>query len=220
MHRQKRTQQGEALCAGALFRGIALDRRRVRLCSFERGEVVSDERWQQRFVCLIIEGVVDAYNIAGEGNEVLVNTLGPDDAFGISNLFGAANLPTLLRAREAGSMLLIPKDYVIEIMRDNPSFAERYARLCNEKIQFLLGRMAQLMGASTRVRLLEYLKAHAQADGTVRVEMSRQSLADYLGVSRASLYRELSTLRREGDIKTVSRGVIRIVRPWPRGREF
>ncbi len=74
-------------------------------------------------------------------------------------------------------------------------FAVRYAEMCNQKIQFLIHRIELLTMQSCRGRVIAYLLEKKDASNLVHVTVSREDLARQLGVSRAALFRELSTLQ-------------------------
>ncbi len=57
---------------------------------------------------------------------------------------------------------------------------------------------------TSRMKLLSYLHDRATCDGLVMFEGTREEMARYLGISRATLFREIAHLKREGSV--LSRG--------------
>ena len=205
-----------ALDASAFLSGVALDPRAVRVRRTANGQELVDHEEPAPCVVLVARGSVDAYSTAVDGREVRLSTLGPGDAFGACNLFADHDLPTRLRSRGEGLLALIPKELVARAVLADPEVARRYMRLCNEKIQFLIGRIEELTMQTARGKLLDYLVLHADESGTVRLAGPREELAGHLGISRASLFREISALKREGVL--ISEGHdLRVCTPMPPG---
>lgn len=86
--------------------------------------------------------------------------------------------------------------------------AFQYAALCNAKLQFLIKRIEQLTTQTCCGKIAAYLLAHRAADGQVKSSCSRDGLARQLGVSRATLFRALSSLQAAGVIAAQSEGFV------------
>lgn len=212
----ERASVASALDASAFLRGIAFDPQVVRVRRTAKGQDLADHEEPESCVVLVARGSVDAYSTAVDGREVRLSTLGPGDAFGVCNLFAASDLPTRLRSRGEGLLALIPKELVAQAVLADPETARRYMRLCNEKIQFLIGRIEELTMQTARGKLLDYLVLHADENGVVHLGCSREELAGHLGVSRASLFREISALKRKGVLSSEGRD-LHICTPAPPG---
>lgn len=159
---------------------------------------------------LVVKGKIEVYSIAMDGKEVLLSLLKEGDCFGISNLFLAdTELPTVLMCATDAEVLLIPKHLLIEAMKANGELAIRYATVYNEKIQFLLQKIESLTMQSGKCKVAEYLLSHTNERDIAVLEHSKEHLASALGISRASLFRELSYFQNE-DIISQEREGIRI----------
>lgn len=79
---------------------------------------------------------------------------------------------------------------------------ERYARFLNGRIQFLLGRIRSLTPAPAQLKLASWLQT-GQKDGRIKLP-SKIMLAKALGMSRATLFRELATLEERKLLVPVS----------------
>ncbi len=65
----------------------------------------------------------------------------------------------------------------------------------------LIEKIKNLSARTTREKILSLLSSHSSGDKTITLPYSRQEMADYLCVDRASLSRELSNLQKQGVIK-------------------
>lgn len=194
-----------AMDGSPFLHGIAFDPQAITVRHIVKGQQATDHEGRTPCVVLVARGTVDAYSTAIDGREVRLSTLGPGDAFGVCNLFAAHDLPTQLRSRDEGLLALLPKELVAQAILANPETARHYMLLCNEKIQFLIGRIEELTMQTARSKLLDYLMLHADKNGIVHLQGSREELAGHLGISRASLFREISALKREGALRPEGR---------------
>lgn len=183
-----------------LLRGVRLDPQRVCVKKLRSGQMAIDRIGTVACVGLVLQGSIDVYSVAFDGCEIKLSSLHEGQMFGICNLFAPDDLTTVLRSRQSTDVLFIPKDYLIELMHEDSELMLRYLKLCNEKIQFLLRRIEELTMQTSRMKLLSYLRNHATRDGLVVLDGTREDIARYLGISRATLFREMACLKREGNI--------------------
>ncbi len=185
----------EAFTASPLLSGCDPEALSPAVRRYPAGAAVTDEDAGEACVGLVAEGLVDVWSVAVDGNGVLLSALRRGDCFGISNLLRGGGMETRLRAATAVTVVCIPKAKLEAAFAADSRLAMRYAAICNEKIQFLLRRIALLTAQTTRGRLISWLLLHAEEDGRVASTLTRTDLAAALSVSRAALYRELNALR-------------------------
>lgn len=167
------------------------------LHGYHVGQIISDCPKGVPSIGVILSGRVDVYSVAIDGRDVQLNSLGAGECFGICNLFGVSELETVLRCAENVELVYIAKDAVLRELESDAELMRQYVDLCNRKIQFLLGRIELLTMQSSRGKLLAFLLAQQDNKGCVRYRGSRDDLARILGISRATLFRELSTLQTQ-----------------------
>lgn len=195
-------QMQAMLSKSPLFSGAALPPEKATVKKFSAGQIISDHLGSAAAVGLVVSGRVAVYAMALDGKDVQLSTLPPGECFGICNLYAESELETVLCCAVATEILYFPKDAVLECMEKDPALAVKYAGLCNQKIQFLLQRIALLTMQSCRGRVIAYLLTQKDEKSQVVSMGSREDLARSLGVSRASLFRELALLQERGVLKT------------------
>ena len=185
----------EAVAASPLFHGCKryVDSMSVKV--FRKGQIVSDRQMGQEILGLVVRGSVEVYSIAMDGREIMLSQLKRGDCFGIINLFTNTELPTVLKCGRDTTLLTIPKKKLLELMKNDKELTLRYACICNEKMQFLIKRIEFLTMQSGRNKLIQYLLMRPEQEGLIGLECSKESLASMLGISRASLFRELACLQ-------------------------
>lgn len=182
----------------------------VKYC--HKGQIVSDRQKNEEILGLIMEGSMDVYSIALDGREILLSQLEKGDCFGVVNLLTKTELPTVLRCRTDTTLVIIPKCQLLSAMKKNSELALRYAGFCNKKMQFLIRRIEFLTMQSGKKKLVQYLLEVPGKGGRFGKNVSRDELASILGISRASLFRELAGLTKQGLI-ALRDGEIYLLRP-------
>lgn len=194
----------EILQGSYFFRDCGIDLTKISHEALDKGRMISDRQNGQNHVVLVVKGKIEVYSIALDGKEILLSLLKEGDCFGISNLFlSDTELPTVLMCAADSEVLLIPKHLLIEAMKANGELAIRYATIYNRKIQFLLQKIESLTMQSGKCKVAEYLLSHADDQDVVTLEHSKEHFASVLGISRASLFRELSYFQNEEIIAPV-----------------
>lgn len=165
--------------------------------SFRKGQMIDADNC----VKVIVKGRVDVYSMAVDGTEIQLNTLAEGDICGISNIFSACRVNTILKCSKNTSLILISKEKLQRLFESNPLFAIRYAAFCNDRIQFLLHRIEKLTIQSAKVKLSEFLYKESEKSHEIHLRSSKEQLAKTLGISRAALFRELADLQTNHLIK-------------------
>lgn len=195
-----------ALSLSSLFAGCDAAKLRFELRRFPSGRMLSDCPAGVSSVGLVTRGRVDVYSVALDGRDVLLSSLGAGECFGICNLLADGEMETVLRCGVDTHIAYISKSCLLGLLHEDVEFALRYAALCNEKLQFLLGKIELLTVQSCRGKLISWLTLHADARGMVAWKASRDELARHLSVSRAALFRELGSLQECGAVRAQENG--------------
>lgn len=201
-----------AVEASPLLGGCNLPASGMQVKYCHKGQIVSDRQKNEEILGLIMDGSMDVYSIALDGREILLSRLEKGDCFGVINLLTKTELPTVLRCRTDTTLVIIPKCQLLSAMEKNSELALRYAGFCNKKMQFLIRRIEFLTMQSGKKKLVQYLLEVPGKGGRFGKNVSRDELASILGISRASLFRELAGLTKQGLI-ALRDGEIYLLKP-------
>lgn len=196
----------------SLFSGFDAGKVSFRMMSFPRGSIIPSSYMGEAAVGVLIKGRIQVFSISVDGTAANISTLSPGDCFGISTIFTGNGLTTSLEADKDAEVAYITQKEFLELMASNPEYMVNYARLCNEKLQYLTKKIEMLVLPSCRARLAHYLLQNISAGSTVRLAVSKDHLAKTLCVSRASLFRELQVLSRLGFIE-IDHKIIHVKNP-------
>lgn len=196
-----------------LFCGCHFPTEEMILKNCRKGQFISDKVHGLEMLGFVLEGYIDVYSVAFDGHEVLLTGLASGDCFGLVNLLVKNEFPTVLKCRKKTKILLLPKQVVVKLLETDAAFALRYAGFCGKKLQFLLKRIELLTMQSGRNKVIQYLLMRKDHRGLVQLECTKEQLAAILGISRASLFRELAALQEQGLIVPEKAGAFWLTDP-------
>lgn len=138
---------------------------------------------------------------AVKGKDLLLNTLGPGDCFGVAALFcPAEDYVTTVKAKEPSTLVFLDHSWLTGLFRRYPQTAVAYIAFLSQRIRFLNRKIDSFTAPTAQEALFRYLLETVR-DGKVEVAGGYSQLARTLNVGRASLYRALDALEAEGRIR-------------------
>ena len=162
--------------------------------SYKSGDAVCSPENTERIIGIVLGGKVSVYS-ADENKSVLLRSLSASDAFGVSNLFSTDRFVSRVVAKTASRVLFYRADDIRKLMDENRDFVEDYVAFLSERIRFLNRKILFYTSGSAERRLALYLSSFEGEKG-----LSMSGLAELLDVGRASLYRALRRLEKDGFI--------------------
>lgn len=160
---------------------------------------------------LIEKGHVMACRYGREGERTVFAVLGPGDLVGELACF--AGVTQQVHAIVEGEAVLawIDMTQVDRLLADDPRFARWLLGTLANKLRGALDRVEGDHNLPAQARIARVL-ANMAANGEVRVDMTQQQLADFVGVSRVTTGQVLARFEAEGLIERGYRN-IRVLAP-------
>jgi CRP/FNR family cyclic AMP-dependent transcriptional regulator len=186
---------------------LAIARRRT----FEKGEVVFHRDDPADSLHLIARGRFAARVSTPQGDSVLLDVLGPGQAFGeLALLLPGAQRTATVSALEDGETHSVVRDDFAVLQRSHPGVKDVLLRLLAEQLRRASDRIveAHYVDADTRVR--RRLCGLAEAYGEGVVPLTQEDLAAMAGTSRATVNRVLREEERRGTV-SLQRGRVTLV---------
>lgn len=148
------------------------------------------------------------------GDRIILEMLESPDIFGEVVAFSDTPVwPVTVVAQEDSSIFFLPPEKITgncaNICPAHKALIDNILRIVSNKAFALNRKIEHLSARSIRGKLSSYLLDEYEKTGNdrLRLAMKRQELADYLGVPRPSLSREMGNLRDEGIIRFQGRDV-------------
>lgn len=170
---------------------------------YGRGAFLWQQGDQVRHLGIVLSGAVDAVRYHADGRAEPAGRQQRGGIFGDLVAAAGAPSPVSLQAAEPATVLLLPLEALVA--GEGPAMArlrQNLLREVAEKFWLLRRRTAYLTEPSLRRRLELYLGDCRQRWGNpFTIPYNRQELADFLGVNRSALSRELGRMQRQGLVR-------------------
>ncbi|MCD7944022.1 MAG: Crp/Fnr family transcriptional regulator [Clostridia bacterium] len=201
----------ETVSKNFLFRGISSDEIKDLIgdinfekIRFSKGEVIFSRENFRRALGIILSGSVTVTK-----GDLTMSVLSVSDLFGAAALFNEEETyVSTLTARKAVKVLFLSDDDVVKLIGREPRIAGSYIRYLSGRIRFLSEKVDILSEASGERRLVRFLFGCADENGVVTLGIPMTELASRLGIGRATLYRELSRLEKDGAISRDGKRIV------------
>jgi CRP-like cAMP-binding protein len=177
---------------------LAIARRRT----FQKGEVVFHRDDPADSLHLIARGRFAARVTTPVGDSVLLEVLGPGQAFGeLALLLPGARRSASVSALEDGETRSVLRDDFALLQRTHPGVKDVLLRLLAEQLRRASDRIveAHYVDADTRVRRRLCSLAEIYAEGVV--PLTQEDLAAMAGTSRATVNRVVRDEEKRGTLK-------------------
>lgn len=157
------------------------------------------------FIAIILTGDIEIIKINYDGQQTIMETLTKDEIFGniISNI-NSENYEILTKSKT--KLIIIDYDVIINYQETKYQYYNEFIKnllmFYNERIIANNERISILSEKTIRNRLLEYFRITSLKNNSknIYVPSTYIKLADYLGVDRSAMTRELKFLKEEGFI--------------------
>lgn len=171
----------------------------------EKGGYITIMGEHLRGIGVVVSGKAAVIKENAAGDRVVMTILEPGDLFGEMAAFASEpRWPATVQALEASIVLIISRDRIVGQCANACSWHEtlirNMLRIVTEKALVLNQKVMYLTIKSMRGRISAFLLDHynRQRTAIITLPMNRNEMADFLGVSRPSMSRELSRMKEEG----------------------
>ena len=200
----------EQLLSNPLFRNVSAGELRkdfegltYKVKNYTKGEILAHQGDVCNKLIILTKGSVRGEMTDESGRIVKIEDIASPRALAPLFLFGAANrFPVEVTANENTEAIIIPKESVIKLFARNEAFLENYMNMSANYAQTLSEKLFFMSFKTIRQKLASYfLRLSATQGSQILLDRSQQELADYFGISRPSLAREVSHMQDDGLIK-------------------
>lgn len=185
---------------------------------YKKGELVILEGSKLESLIIVNSGRVKAYRNTSEGKEHILYIFSEGDFFGEKNLLLNREATYNAEALEDTGICTINKTAFQQLMRESPELNFKVMEeLCSRLIR--LENTIESMGSKSvefRVNsvLIEFSERYGKQGSRgilVELPMSREGIANYIGLTRETVSRKMSLLQEEGIIEMVGNKKVNIL---------
>jgi CRP-like cAMP-binding protein len=185
---------------------------------FSKGDVIFNEGNIANTLYFINEGKIKLYKYTKDGKEQILHILSEGDFFGELELIKPAKYGFNSKAIEDAKICTLTKDEMKDIMMKNPEIGIKVLETVGErlsKVENLVqnlatndvdSRMAYLI-----IELIEKYGENVGGNISVKLPISREDMANYIGVTRETISRKLKKFEDENLIKIIGTKTIIII---------
>lgn len=179
------------------------------LKSYSKGATVYNQKDSCKTFDIVLSGSLVAYALLENGSAMTMFKFTKGQMLGANLLFGDTNTyPFTIYCMSDAQLLHITKEAVSEFLRYY-DFTMRFIGMLSLNSQKLNRKITMATQKTLRENLLEYLRQQSvlQHSNSIVLPISKKQLADYLGVQRPSLFRELKILKSESILSVSNRTI-------------
>ncbi len=181
----------------------------IYLKSYSKGATVYNQKDRCKTFDIVLSGSLVAYSLLENGSAMTMFEFPKGKMLGANLLFGDTNTyPFTIYCLSDARLLHVTQKAVSFFLHDY-HFTMQFVRMLSYNSQKLNQKITMATQKTLRENLLDYLKQQSvlQCSNSIVLPISKKQLADYLGVQRPSLFRELKNLKDEGVIDIFNRTV-------------
>ncbi|MBE6090014.1 MAG: Crp/Fnr family transcriptional regulator [Clostridium beijerinckii] len=191
---------------------------RINHKEFSKGGVIFNEGNIANTLYFINEGKIKLYKYTKDGKEQILHILSEGDFFGELELIKPSKYGFNSKAIEDAKICTLTKEEMKDIMMKNPEIGIKVLETVGErlsKVENLVqnlatndvdSRMAYLI-----IELMEKYGENVGGNISVKLPISREDMANYIGVTRETISRKLKKLEDENLIKIIGTKTIIII---------
>lgn len=176
---------------------------------YSKGVTVHNANETCRTLDIVLSGSLVAYSLSTNGSSTTMFEFSKGSVIGANLLFGENySYPFNIYCLTDCQIVHINITAVLELLRDY-NFTLHYIRSISQNSQGINQKIAMFTQRTLRENIMNYIKQQTiiQKSSVILLPMSKRQLADYFGVQRPSLFRELKKLKEEGIIEINNRRI-------------
>ena len=167
---------------------------------YSRGDIIAIEGDTCISIGLVLEGSIDIKRTLGS-KVIHVSSFSKGDVFGEVIAFSDINLyPATVIASSACEVMFISKNDFIKFCTYNEDFLSMFLNTLTNKIFLLNNSITNLTFSNIRQKICYFLinEYKIQKSKNIKLNMTKEKLAESLGITRPSLSRELINMKEIG----------------------
>lgn len=177
---------------------LAIDEMKITYKTYSQGMIIDDDGPEKKnAIGLIVTGQIHAMKHLISGKTSVLKSIKVGELFGLGNVFGdEIHELSFLEVAVETKVIYIHEKELLKLFT-NEQVLKNYLAYINTKIQYLNMKIDIMSQSSIRDKVIMYIENQQirhEKSSIVKLDMTKTMLAEYLGVSRASLYRVLDEL--------------------------
>ena len=161
---------------------------------------------------VVKSGRLRAYILSDEGREITIYRLFDRDIclFSASCMLRSAQFDITIEAEKDAELWVVPAEVYRGVMEESAPAANYTNEVMASRFSQVMWLVEQIMWKSMDKRVAAFLLEESAIEGTGRLSITHETIANHLGTHREVVTRMLRDLQDEGMVK-LSRGVVELL---------
>lgn len=181
---------------------------------YKKGQVIFYEGNDAYGIYCIYAGRVKLFKSAISGRQQIVRVAGPGDLIGYRAIFAEEPYAATAEALEDATICCIDKNAFFSVMSDNPKLALTVIRKLAKELRIAEDMATSIAQKSVRERMAELILMLKETYGrpskkgvTIDLHLSREEMAEMIGITQETAIRLLSEFKQDGLIEVKEREI-------------
>ena len=167
---------------------------------FSRGETIFSEGDPADYAYQIVSGTVRLSKHMADGRRQIAQFLFPGNFFSFMDL---TEHSFTAEAVNDAVLVCYPLRQIERLEEERASLRKHFSAMLSRRVKDIQNHLVMLGRQTAKERLASFLiviieHSHCKNGGTIEVAMSRQDMADYLGLTIETVCRVLSAMKKQG----------------------
>ncbi len=180
--------------------------------AYKKGTLIYSEGTRMKGCYFVYEGIVKIYQTGNEGKEQIIKFEKEGNIFGFRSVILKETACTSVETLTDCILCFIPDTILFQEIHNNPEFAYELMQIACKELGESNRYIKDIAQKSVKERLAEILLLIArdfgmEADGTLKLNISREDLSNFVGTATETLIRLLSEYKTEGLVEAKGRKI-------------
>ena len=179
--------------------------------SVKKGSVIHNGSLECTGLLLVRSGQLRTYLLSEEGREITLYRMFDRDICALSAacIFSSMQFEVTITAEKDSEVYIIPPYIYKNIMNESAPVANYTCEIMATRFSEVMWLIEQVMWKSLDKRIASFLLEETSIEGTPKLKITHESIANHLGTHREVVTRMLRYFQSEGMVR-LSRGVVEI----------
>jgi CRP-like cAMP-binding protein len=178
--------------------------------SYKKGEKLISEGDMIDSLIIINSGSVKAFKYTADGREQILYVFSEGDFFGEQNLLDGRSTAYNIEALEPVKTCMLTKQEFHKLLYEYPDISVNIISELGRRITRMENTLGSMGIRNIDSRIAGFLLEYADGGDMIQLPLSREGMANYVGITRETMSRKLSQLENDGIIQSVSSKTIKI----------
>ncbi len=173
-----------------------------------KGETLFQEGDAPIFYYQILEGEIKLNNYNTSGKEMIQGIYSKGEGFGAPALLGNFSVCSNAEATKSTQLICLEKSLFIRMLKDHPALSMQFLQYLSKRLQYktMIAKEINCHEAEQRIlNLFKYLKKEAGQETEFQISLTRQTIANIIGLRVETVIRAIKNLKEKEFITVKNR---------------